>query len=149
VCRKKSFNKLTIVILITLVSLSMTYGIISNSLRVTKSYDVISVTSLKEKLMNEESFYLYAYFPTCPSCQQFKPVLDKTIELENIEVFAINVKEFADHEDYFISLKIENAPTLIYYNNGLEINRHVGGMSQEKMKTFVIETDKRASNTEE
>ena|SRR5690625_142936 len=88
---------------------------------------------LAEKLENEEDVFLYFYSPTCPYCLEVTPVLVPLAEELNIDVKKLNLYEFEQEKHTY---DIKGVPTLVYYENGQEVDRISGAQPEEVFRSF-------------
>lgn len=87
--------------------------------------NIIVPKKLKEKIKNKESFFVYFFSSTCPHCRSTTPVMNPIAEELGIEPDQYNLLEFKEGwKDY----NIESTPTLVYFKNGQEADRLVGGV---------------------
>lgn len=96
-------------------------------------------SEVKEKINNKESFILYIHQTTCGACQAFLPRLNKVINSNKINVYALNLSnlEENDYIDFDNTISIVGTPTIIFYENGIELDestRIVGA----KQETIII-----------
>ncbi|MFD0695833.1 thioredoxin family protein [Paenibacillus sp. GCM10027628] len=89
--------------------------------------NVILPKDLDQKLKNKESFFQYFYSSTCPHCKVTTPVLVPMEKELGIDVKEFNLQEFNDGWQKY---NIESTPTLVYYKNGVEVDRIVGGVPE-------------------
>ncbi|TCD45982.1 thioredoxin [Streptococcus sp. X16XC17] len=80
----------------------------------------ITLSELRNKLAQKESFFLYVGRPTCPYCRKFQPNLDKAMEETQVSVYYLNTdeEEAKDITDFVDSQGIETIPHLTYYKDG-------------------------------
>ncbi|NEW08698.1 thioredoxin family protein [Paenibacillus sp. SYP-B3998] len=89
--------------------------------------NVILPTDLDKRLKNKESFFQYYYSSTCPHCKVTTPVLVPIEKELGIDVKQFNLEEFKDGWQKY---KIDSTPTLVYYKDGVEVERIVGGVPE-------------------
>jgi len=80
----------------------------------------ISSDRLLKMLNEKESMYLYVGRPTCPDCEEFKPLLEDVIS-NNFMVFYYNTDESREDENYeklLVQLAIDAVPMLIEIKEG-------------------------------
>ncbi|UJF31574.1 thioredoxin family protein [Paenibacillus hexagrammi] len=89
--------------------------------------NVIVPKDLDQRLKNKESFFQYFYSSTCPHCKVTTPVL---VPME--KELGIDVKEFnlQEYKDGWQKYNIEVTPTLVYYKDGVEVERMEGGIPE-------------------
>lgn len=110
----------------------------------TKFLQEISVSELKTKLNNNESFVLYVKQENCSHCLEFTPVMEKVTAQYQYAIYMINLTNLGDDKDEFNNLvTITGTPTTIFYKNGKELSestRIVGSKSKssviEKLKSL-------------
>ncbi|HEY0828755.1 MAG TPA: thioredoxin family protein [Bacilli bacterium] len=88
--------------------------------------NIITPEQLKDRLNEKGGLFIYYFSPTCPHCVATTPVLMPIAKELNIDMKQYNLLEFnqgwKDHN-------IENTPTLVYYKDGKEVDRMVGGLA--------------------
>lgn len=92
---------------------------------------IILPDELAEKLANKESLFVYMFSPTCAYCKQTTPELNELAEEMDITYYQFNVLEFQDGWDTYA---LDATPTLIYFENGEEADRLVGGIVDEQTR---------------
>ncbi|MFB5760512.1 thioredoxin family protein [Paenibacillus medicaginis] len=88
---------------------------------------IILPDALQQKINNKESFFVYFFASDCPHCRVTTPQLMPLADQEGITLHQFNLKEF---EEGWNQYHIEFTPTLVYYENGVEKERIVGGLSE-------------------
>jgi thioredoxin 1 len=87
--------------------------------------NIILPDQLKSKLANKESGFIYFFSPECPHCVATTPLLNPVAEKLQVDLPKFNLLQFTDG---WQSYNIEFTPTLVYYKDGVEVDRMVGGM---------------------
>jgi thiol-disulfide isomerase/thioredoxin len=86
---------------------------------------IIVPDDLEAKIRNKEDFFVYFFSSTCPYCRATTPVIMPIAEELGIELHQFNLLEFSTGwRDY----NIESTPTLVYFKEGREADRLVGGI---------------------
>ncbi|WP_250130283.1 thioredoxin family protein [Jeotgalicoccus sp. WY2] len=70
-----------------------------------------------------EGEFVYFWSPTCSHCQEATPLLTEALDSNDGEVTQLNVLEY---EDAWETWNINATPTLIYFENGEEVERLEG-----------------------
>ncbi|SFA81676.1 Thioredoxin [Lentibacillus halodurans] len=91
---------------------------------------------LSEQLHNGEDMVVYFYDPTCPHCQELTPRLVPIAEEMDVDMKKLNLLEFRDAWDQY---GIESTPTLIYFENGEEVDRVNGAQQDDIFRAFFNE----------
>lgn len=91
-------------------------------------------TSLKKKLKAGEDVNAYFFSPTCMHCKAFTPKLMPIAKELGVDIAQLNVFEYGDLGDKY---KIEYTPTFIRFEGGKEVQRFVGALSDEDLRTFL------------
>lgn len=96
-------------------------------------YDnIITPDQLDEKLDNKETVTVYYFSPTCVYCQKTTPVVVPVTEEMDVDMVKMNLLEFDKMDDYHV----EGTPTIIHYEDGVEVERIVGEHSEEEFQAF-------------
>ncbi|ADU31247.1 thioredoxin family protein [Evansella cellulosilytica] len=98
--------------------------------------NVIIPEELNSKLENEETVTVYFYSPTCEYCNEATPVLVPLAEQLGVDVVLFNLLEF-NHG--FNDYNIDYTPTLVHYENGVEVSRKVGLFNEAAYEQFYRE----------
>lgn len=88
--------------------------------------NTISASALDEKVEQKEDFFVYMYAATCLYCKQTTPVLVPLADELNIHLDQFNLLEFKSYQEKY---NIDYTPTLIYFEDGVEKERIVGGIA--------------------
>lgn len=114
-------------------------GFISQSNSLKKPlYEKISLQQYKDKIKSNDEFVIYIYKTSCPGCEQMKPIINKIIKEENINLIAMNVEEDKNLDISFLKeQEINKTPIWLHYKNGKEIKRLEGVQSETVLKNFI------------
>jgi len=88
--------------------------------------NTISAETLDEKVNNKEDFFVYMYAATCIYCKETTPVIMPLADELNIHVEQFNLLEYKDYQGKY---DIQYTPTLVYFEDGIEKERIVGGVA--------------------
>lgn len=91
---------------------------------------------LAQKLENGKDAVIYFYSPTCSHCQRTTPILVPLAEDMGVKLKKVNLLEF---EDAWGRFGIQSTPTVVYYENGKEVDRVNGAQSEEMYRAFFNE----------
>lgn len=90
--------------------------------------NIILPDQLKDKVNNKENFFVYFFASDCPHCRATTPELMPLASDAGISLHQYNLREYQEGwRDY----NIEFTPTLVYFENGVEKERMVGGLKPE------------------
>lgn len=91
----------------------------------------------KENLSNitKEGIVVVDFFATwCGPCRMLSPVLEELADTLDVTVVKVDVDK---HEDLAREYKIMSVPTLIFFKNGVEVEKHIGFISLEELKNKI------------
>ncbi|MFJ7731596.1 thioredoxin family protein [Lysinibacillus sp. NPDC097231] len=89
---------------------------------------------LEAKIKAGEDVNAYFFSPTCVHCQAFTPILMPIAKDLGINIAQLNVYEYGDLWDKY---NIEATPTFIHFEDGKEVNRFVGALKEEDLRSFL------------
>lgn len=105
--------------------------------------NIIIPDDLEQKIKDGETLTVYFFSPLCSYCRETTPVLNEIAAEVGADYYQMNVYEF---EDMWSKYRLDATPTLIHFENGQEIERKVGGISEnnpgntrEDFKQFLTE----------
>lgn len=87
--------------------------------------NIILPDQLKSKLAKKESGFVYFFSPECPHCVATTPLLNPIAEQYDVDLPKFNLLQFVNGWQTY---GIEFTPTVVYYKDGVEVDRIVGGM---------------------
>lgn len=87
--------------------------------------NIITQEQLNDRLDEKGGLFVYYFSPTCPHCVATTPVLMPIAKESNIDMKQFNLLEF---DEGWVEHNIESTPTLVYYMDGKEVDRMVGGL---------------------
>ncbi|MCM3635460.1 MULTISPECIES: thioredoxin family protein [Paenibacillus] len=90
--------------------------------------NIILPAALDEKVENKEDFIVYMFSSTCIYCKQTTPQIMPIVNELGVEMHQFNVLEFPEYQTKY---NVEFTPTLIYFEDGVEKERIVGGVTVE------------------
>lgn len=103
-----------------------------------KNYNkIILPEELQKKIKNGEAVTTYFFSPLCSYCREMTPVMMPIADEMGVDVQQFNVLEFSTEAAPY---QIEATPTMIYFENGEEVGRMVGGQSEENIRSFFEQT---------
>ncbi|MBY0201896.1 MULTISPECIES: thioredoxin family protein [Paenibacillus] len=88
---------------------------------------IILPADLKARIDNKDSFFVYFFASDCSHCRATTPQLMPLVDSEGIKLPQFNLREF---ESGWTDYNIEFTPTLVYYQDGVEKDRMVGGLKE-------------------
>ncbi|WP_086348576.1 thioredoxin family protein [Candidatus Enterococcus clewellii] len=118
--------------------------------------DAITVPTFKQKLVQEESFYLYVGRPTCGDCNDFEPDLIDLINEYDLEdkLLYLNVAKLRTDEPAWEKFKetydLIYTPTLAKFEGGKLISKvewtPENGISADMVETWINENVENGKN---
>ncbi|MCD2138992.1 thioredoxin family protein [Salinicoccus halitifaciens] len=82
--------------------------------------------------------YVYFWSPTCPHCLEATPLLVDAFEQADEDLIQLNVLEY---EEPWSTYELEATPTLIYFEDGEEVERITGNPGDvESYESFIAAT---------
>jgi thiol-disulfide isomerase/thioredoxin len=97
---------------------------------------LILPNELEKRLSNKEDVTVYFYSSDCPHCKVATPVLMPLAEEMGIDIVQYNLLEFPEGWDQY---RIDGTPTLVRYEDGVEINRMDGARKEPVFKQWLEE----------
>ncbi|WP_174616221.1 thioredoxin family protein [Virgibacillus ihumii] len=88
---------------------------------------------LNKKVKSGEKLFVYFYSPTCPHCKKTTPMLAPLAKDMNVDMKKLNLIEFPAMASMYM---VRSTPTLVYFNNGKEVDRVNGAQSKELFTAF-------------
>ncbi len=95
--------------------------------------NVILPDELEERISNGEDVTVYFYSSTCQYCKETTPRLAPLADENGIDLVQYNLLEF---EDGWNDYKIEATPTVVHFENGVEVGRVVGAATNDEFQQF-------------
>lgn len=84
--------------------------------------------NFQEVLESSEKVIFDFYSPSCRPCKMIEKILEEINEEQPISIYKCNMEE---SYNIFSKYKIQGVPTLIFIENGEEVNRIVGRTSKD------------------
>jgi len=94
----------------------------------------INYDELVTLIKADKTHIVYFYNEDCPTCQAVSKVMCPKAKQQNVTLYSYNVKENPTTD-----FDIQYTPTVIIYQNGVEINRFVGDPGEQVMDTFLAQ----------
>lgn len=95
--------------------------------------NIIMPDELDEKIKSGEPVTAYFFSPECGYCMEFTPRLMPVAEENKVDVVQYNVNEYQQGWDDY---SINSTPTLIYFEDGKEVNRIEGAVPDTTVQAF-------------
>lgn len=94
----------------------------------------VSYDDFEEKIFTQgEDKFVYVFSPTCTYCIRYNPTVNEVFG-EDIEYIRLNALEYPES---FNDLGVEGTPTIIYFEEGKEVDRLEGMRDKEELTMFV------------
>ena len=90
--------------------------------------NIILPDALEEKIASGEPVVAYMFSPECPHCKKMTPSLMPIADEVGVQIDQLNILEYEQGWDDY---NVEATPTLIYFNEGKEVDRIVGDYSSD------------------
>lgn len=90
--------------------------------------NIILPDELDKKIADKEDFFTYMFSSSCQYCLATTPQLVPLADELNIDLPMFNLLEFQTYQPKF---NIEYTPTLVYFQDGVEVDRLEGGLREE------------------
>lgn len=95
-------------------------------------YDnTITQSELESKLKNGDEVTVYFFHPKCSACQETAPIVFPMSEELGFKLYSYDITK-QPFEKYGITA----TPTIIHFENGIEVNRTVGNVGKEMFNDF-------------
>ena len=92
----------------------------------------------REVLNNKGIVIVYFWAEWCSKCKIASPMFEKIKEeTPNIKFCKLNIDK--DKNNTAKKLGVMTLPTIIIFNNGIEINRLIGLINEKELKEFIKE----------
>lgn len=98
--------------------------------------NIILPDELDKKVADKEDFFVYMFAANCPHCMNTTPQLMPLAQELNIDMPMFNLLEF---RTYYNKYAIEYTPTLVYFKDGVEVDRMVGGLSESDAQGYSLD----------
>ncbi|PQF23602.1 thioredoxin family protein [Enterococcus mundtii] len=104
---------------------------------------LISNSQLQAMVDKKEDAIIYFGRPTCPQCQEFEPLLRKTLAKNKTSIYYYNTDEARkDNSDtlsnFSAKLDVDTVPTVIKLSKGKTIDKIVGIKTTDAIYEFII-----------
>lgn len=100
-----------------------------------KNYqNIILPDALADKIAAGEPTVAYLFSPLCSHCKNYTPKLMPLAEEYGVTVNQLNVLEYEEAWDTY---GIDATPTLLYFENGKQVNKLVGDAPDEQTRQFL------------
>ena len=135
--KKEHKINFAIVIVVILIVAGVAFFLLSKNMQ-TGSVKSISISELKEKIDNKDSFILVITQDGCSHCQNYAPIIREISEEYNIKIYDLNLTNLTkDEKDELINIaNVNGTPTTLFFKNGEEestLNRINGEASSSKL----------------
>ena len=99
-----------------------------------KNYsNIITSKDLDRKINSNEKVFAYFFSPECVHCQNYTPTMMSIAKDNGLHIDQLNLLEYKED---FNTYNIEGTPTLVFFDNGKEIDRMVGDVGKEETEKF-------------
>ena len=90
--------------------------------------NIIKPEELETKLDDNYTGFIYFFSSSCIHCKNTTPLLKPLVDELGVDLPMFNLQEFTEGwTDY----RIQSTPTTVYFRDGAEVDRLVGGMELE------------------
>lgn len=131
---------LTFINILCVIFFSLTVFLGIKEINSRDSFKIIDTVELKNMIDSSNDFYIYFFKNDCVPCASFKSTINKYMNNNNLNLFAVNVKEKQESDKKIIdNYDIQYTPTVIHFVDGKEQKRIEGSISYEKFELFILE----------
>ncbi len=97
---------------------------------------IVNHEGIGEVLEKNSLTILYITAPWCGPCKLLSPTMEKLSVDLGTSVFIAKM-DADENMDYVKSLNVRNVPTLIFYQNGQEVERSTGNRTKSQLEEIV------------
>lgn len=91
--------------------------------------------SFKDEIESADTVLVDFWANWCPPCKMIAPILEELEkEIPNLKIVKLNVD---DNPIIPSSFKVMSIPTLIVFKNGIPVDKFIGFVSKDALKTLV------------
>ncbi|ALC84410.1 thioredoxin [Bacillus sp. FJAT-22090] len=95
--------------------------------------NIINPDELQAKIKSGEPVTAYFFSPECVHCKELTPRLTPLAEENGVDIVKYNILEYEQGWDDY---RITATPTLVYFENGKEVERVEGAVPNENIQAF-------------
>lgn len=98
---------------------------------------ILDVTdeSFKDEIESAETVLVDFWANWCPPCKMIAPILEELEkEMPDLKIVKLNVD---DNPKTTSSFKVMSIPTLVVFKNGLPVDKLIGYLSKDALKTLI------------
>ncbi|WP_413364338.1 thioredoxin family protein [Lysinibacillus sp. 3P01SB] len=99
----------------------------------------ITVEELQNGLLENEDYFVYFYQTDCLACKKTSPIVIPMTKKMNIDLKKINLQKDTTGWKEF---KIKGTPTIIYFENGKEVDRIFAKKPEETFRQWFEKNSK-------
>lgn len=126
--KRANFITFAIIGVIIIVGLALLFFL--NNANEETGVNAVTADELETKISEEEEVVVYFWQTGCEYCEQVKPYVEPLIE--EYDAVSINL---ADH-NVWTTYGINGTPTMIRFQDGKEVGRVEGAVSEQQYETF-------------
>lgn len=125
----------TIIILLCVAGLGAFFFFNKNKTTLVKE---ISISELRTKIDNKDTFILVITQTGCSHCAAYAPVLESVSQKYNVTFYEVNQTDLSNEDTAYLKsvANISGTPTTIFYSAGVEkttTNRLVGSVTEKRL----------------
>ncbi|WP_114166367.1 co-chaperone YbbN [Exiguobacterium sp. TNDT2] len=126
----KRANFITFAIIGVIIVIGLALLFFLNNANEETGVNAVTADELETKISEEEEVVVYFWQTGCEYCEQVKPYVEPLIE--EYDAVSINL---ADH-NVWTTYGINGTPTMIRFQDGKEVGRVEGAVSEQQYETF-------------
>lgn len=126
----KRANFITFAIIAAIIAIGIGLLFFLNSTNEETGVNAVSADELQQKLDEDQEVVVYFWQTGCEYCEQVKPYVEPFIE--DYDAVSINLAE----HDVWGTYDINGTPTVIRFEDGKEVGRIEGAVSEQQYETF-------------
>lgn len=107
-----------------------------------KAYTEVKLNELNSLIKRKKEIVVFIKKDGCSHCEQVNPIINDYAKKNSKKVYSITINRYNNMGKIVKEFNVPGTPVVIFYENGKEKNRIIGGFTEDKFYKYLQKAEK-------